>query len=150
MRVLGFRCKKDSFSWALLEGSSRSTAVIVDRNVVTAPHDTREKQLAWVSAEVLSLLEQCNPDCAAIQAPGGAQGGLTDSLVQRIEVDGVVRSVLGVNSVPTQSVKPQSMSTALGVKKVETDRYLETIPCVLAVPKTHREPVVLAVARLPE
>jgi hypothetical protein len=150
VKVIGFRCAKSSVSWAVVEGDSRSTAVVAERKVVTAPLDTREAQLAWVSMEVRGLLDRFAPARAAIQAPGGAQGGLSDSLAQRIEVDGVVRCVLGIHAVPTESIKPQSMPKTFGTTKVEFEAVLGAIACVGATPKTHRDPVVLAVSQLPE
>jgi hypothetical protein len=149
VRVIGFKCAKDSFSWAVVEGDTRSSASVVERKVVTAPRDKREVQLAWVSREVRFLLDRFHPDQAVIQAPGGAKGGLTDSLAQRIEVDGVVRCVLGTNAIPTQAIKPQSLPKEFSVKSVELEALIGGIPCVVAIPKTHRDPVVLAVSQLP-
>jgi hypothetical protein len=51
VKVIGFRCAKTSVSWAVVEGDSRASAVVAERKVVTAPHDTREAQLAWVSLD---------------------------------------------------------------------------------------------------
>ncbi|WP_370064284.1 hypothetical protein [Mycobacterium sp. MAA66] len=125
-------------------------AVLIERKVATAPLDTREAQLAWVNREVHDLLAQFAPAGAAIQAPGGARGGLTDSLAQRIEVDGVIRCVLGTAAVPTTSIKPQSMPKTFGTKKEEFEVVLEALECIAQTPKTHRDPVVLAVSQLPE
>jgi Holliday junction resolvasome RuvABC endonuclease subunit len=150
MKVIGFRCAKASVSWAVVEGNSREGAVVTERKVVTAPLDTREAQLAWVSKEVRGLLDRFSPCRAAIQAPGGAQGGLSDSLTERIEVEGVVRCVLGIHAVPTESIKPQSMPKAFGTNKNEFASVASAIACVDATPKTHRDPVLLAVSQLPE
>jgi hypothetical protein len=107
-------------------------------------------QLAWVAKEILEVLTKFDPSHAAIQAAGGSRGGgLADSLVQRIEIDGVVRSVLGACSIPTKSIKPQSVSTEFGAKKADFDDLLADISCISDVPKTHREPVILAVSQLP-
>lgn len=149
MKIIGFRCKKDAFSWAVVDGDTRSAAVVAERNVASAPLDTREAQLAWVSKEVRALLERFHPTRAAIQAAGGAQGGLSDSLAQRIELDGVVRCVLGIHAIPTESIKPQSMPKMFQTTKIDFDTSLQAIPCVAATPKTHRDPVVLALSQLP-
>ncbi|MGE2767186.1 hypothetical protein ACQGAO_00370 [Rhodococcus sp. 1.20] len=101
-----------------------------------------------MAKEVREVLTKFTPACAAILAAGGAQGGLTDSLVQRIEVDGVVRSVLGECSIPAKSVKKQSICTEFGVRKSEIDALLREISCIGKVPKTHQEPVILAVSQV--
>ena len=150
MKIIGFKSAKESFGWAVVEGDSRASALITERKVATAPHDTREAQLAWVSREVHDLLARFAPTGAAIQAPGGAQGGLSDALAQRIEVDGVIRSVLGVSAIPTKSIKPQSLPKTYGTTKDEFQAVIETIACIAATPKTHRDPVTMAVSQLPE
>jgi hypothetical protein len=148
VKVIGFRCTKDSISWAVVEGAQRIDTVVIERQVATAPHDTREMQLAWVAKEVREILTKFTPSGAAILAAGGARGGLTDSLVQRIEVDGVVRSVLGECSIPAKSVKKQSICTEFGVKRSEIDNLLADISCISTTPKTHQEPVILAVSQV--
>ncbi|ELB94908.1 hypothetical protein Rwratislav_01462 [Rhodococcus wratislaviensis IFP 2016] len=148
VKAIGFRCTKDSISWAVVEGAQRTDTVVVKRRVATAPRDTREMQLAWVAKEVREILTQFTPAGAAILAAGGAQGGLTDSLVQRIEIDGVVRSVLGACSIPTKSIKKQSICTEFGVKRNEIDTMLAEIACISETPKTHQEPVILAVSQV--
>jgi Holliday junction resolvasome RuvABC endonuclease subunit len=150
VKVIGFRSAKDSFGWAVVEGDSRASAVITERNVAPAPRDTREAQLAWVSREVHDLLDRFAPTGAAIQAPGGAQGGLSDAIAQRIEVDGVIRSVLGIRAIPTKSIKPQSMPKTYGTTKEEFQAVVEAVACIATTPKTHRDPVIMAVSQLPE
>lgn len=148
VKVIGFRCTKDSISWAVVEGAQYIDAIVIERRVAAAPRDTREKQLAWVAKEVREILARFTPDGAAILAAGGARGGLTDSLVQRIEVDGVVRSVLGACSIPAKSVKKQSICTEFGLKRSEIDSFLADISCISTTPKSHQEPVILAVSQV--
>jgi Holliday junction resolvasome RuvABC endonuclease subunit len=147
--VIGFKSAKSSFDWAVVEGDARASAVIIERKIATAPVDTREAQLAWVNREVHDLLARFTPTGAAIQAPGGSPSGLSDSLAQRIEVDGVIRCVLGLDGIPTASLKPQSMPKTFGAKREEFEAVLEALESIAQTPKSRRDPVVLAISQLP-
>ncbi|MFT4393440.1 hypothetical protein ACLTEW_00785 [Gordonia lacunae] len=146
MRAIAFKGNKGGFDWALVEGDHRANAAIIERSKSPAPVDEREAQLAWIFREVEELLRLHTPSRAAILKVGG--GTFSDSLGERLEVDGVILATLGSMRVPTQAIKSVSLAKQFNVKKTELDALLDTFPCINGLPKTHREIVALGLSQL--
>ena len=145
--IIAFKGTKLGFDWVVISGSTQSDATIAKRSKSTAPLGRREEQLAWVTKEVQELLHTHKPNSAAIQQVGG--GNFSDALVERIEVNGVIRATLGGSQIPTQSIKNISLAKSFGVKRFEFDDLLDTLPSIQGLPKTHRELVALGLSQLP-
>ncbi|NMO04286.1 hypothetical protein HH308_23995 [Gordonia sp. TBRC 11910] len=148
MKAIAFKSRKDGFDWILVDGTDRNVAAVVMRKKVTTPKDNREAQLLWVAQEVAELVKFHTPIRAAIQRVAG--GNLSDSLVSRIEVDGVIRAALGKAKLDTTAIKSRYIAKAFGVKINEFAELEANLPCLRDIPGTFRDLALLALSQLPD
>lgn len=147
MRVVGIRCTKDSLDWAVLEGSSRNDARVVEQRKVSAPTGDRGQQLAWIRREIAELLNQHAADQYALRV--SESGGQSFS-IGRAEVEGVVQERIASNQLACKRVVSATLRGAFNAKNgAQLAEYETQVPCVAGTAKTRREPVVAAAALLP-
>lgn len=147
MIVLGVRCAKESLDWAVVKGDRRGNASVVEQRKVAIPGPSRGDQLAWVRREVLELHERHAPDAAAVRVaePGGQSVSLG-----RAEVEGVVQEALAsVGLSPIRHVAATIRGIYGARDRPEVESVLSSIPVIDGVATSRREPVVSAVALLP-
>jgi Holliday junction resolvasome RuvABC endonuclease subunit len=148
MRTVGVRCTKDRIDWAVVDGDQRSSASLVDRDLVSIPPGERGEQLAWVRKEVQELMERFAVDAVAIRV--AESGGQSVSL-GRSEVEGVVQEAFAAGGAcPTRHVAASIRGAFRAKTKKALEPLLEAVPLVAATPATRREAVISAVALLPE
>jgi Holliday junction resolvasome RuvABC endonuclease subunit len=148
MKTLGLRCTKDTLDWAVLEGSGRSDATILEQRRVPAPPGGRGEQLAWVRLEILALVDRHTPSQAAVRVVEGSGMG---SSFGRAEAEGVVQECLAAKGVPCKRMVSASLRSAFGAKnKDQLAEIQDAVPCIATTAKTRREPVAAAVALLPK
>ncbi|WP_343930802.1 hypothetical protein [Tsukamurella strandjordii] len=123
-------------------------AQLIERKVVKIPADVRENELAWVRRDFTELLVSLAPESVVIQAVGGSPNGISDATVARVEVEGVIRSVLGELGVPGKSIKKVSLASAFGIKRDEFEELQNSIDLIAQAPKSHRPELLLAVSQL--
>jgi hypothetical protein len=145
---LGVRCTKDNLDWAVVDGAKRCLASVIEQRKVTIPGGQRGGQLAWARKEILELLERHAVDAAAVRV--AENGGQSVSL-GRSEVEGVVQEALAYAGFPpARHVAVTIRGTFKARNKAELDPVLLAIPAIAGTSVSRRDPVVSAVALLPE
>lgn len=148
MIVLGIRCSKENLDWAVVGGDQRGLASIIEQRKVVIPASERGKQLAWARKEVLELLERHVPEAAAVRV--AETGGQSVSL-GRSEVEGVVQEALtSAGLTPARHVAATIRGIYGARNKLELISALSAIPVIESIGMSRQDPVVSAVALLPE
>jgi Holliday junction resolvasome RuvABC endonuclease subunit len=148
MLVAGVRCTKDKLDWAIVEGDERASASVIERRQVTIPAGQRGEQLAWVRKEVLEILERHALKAAAVRV---AEGGGQSVSLGRSEVEGVVQEALASGGLsPARHVAVTIRGAYSARTNAALGPALEAIPAIKDTAASRRDPVVSAVALLPE
>jgi hypothetical protein len=148
MISLGVRCTKDNLDWAIVDGAQRSKASVIEQRKVTIPSGQRGGQLAWARKEILELLERHTVDATAVRV--AESGGRSVSL-GRSEVEGVVQEALTcAGCPPARHVAVTIRSTYKARNAAELDPVLLAIPAIAGTSVSRRDPVISAIALLPE
>jgi len=148
MLAVGVRCTKDKLDWAVVDGARRASASLIEGRQVTIPAGQRGEQLAWVRKEVLELLERHAVEAAAVRV---AEGGGQSVSLGRSEVEGVVQEALASGGVfPARHVAVTIRGAYSARNNTELGSALEAVPAIKDTAASRREPVVSAVALLPE
>lgn len=148
MIVLGVRCAKDNLDWAVLTGPCRSSAQVVEHRKVEIPGRDRGDQLVWTRKEVLELLERHPIEAAAVRV--AETGGHSVSL-GRSEVEGVVQEALAAKGLsPVRHVAATIRAAYKARNNPELAPALAAVPVIDGTAISRRDPVVSAVALLPE
>jgi len=147
-RILGVKCTKDTFDWAIVEGASRGSAEVADSGRAKAPDGTRGSQLAWIRKEVHELLKRHSPDEVVLRAvePGGQGNSLP-----RAEAEGVVQEAIAAAGASCRRIVAVSLRSAFGAKNgSELDAALQALEVVASIPQTRRDPVTAALVAIPK
>jgi hypothetical protein len=148
MIALGVRCTKDSLDWAVVGGAQRDLASVIEHRKVSVPAGKRGEQLVWVRKEVLELLQRHSVEAAAVRV---AEGGGQSVSLGRSEVEGVAQEALesaGVSPIRHVAV---TIRGAFGVRNnAELGSALAAIPAIGSTAASRRDPVISAVALLPQ
>jgi hypothetical protein len=148
MIALGVRCTKDSLDWAVVGGAQRDLASVIEQRKVPIPAGKRGEQLVWVRKEVLELLERHSVEAAAVRV---AEGGGRSVSLGRSEVEGVTQEALAsAGLLPIRHVAVTIRSAFGARNNAELTPALGAIPAIKSTGASRREPVVSAVALLPE
>lgn len=148
MITLGFRCAKDSMDWAVVNGDERYHAAVIEQEKVQVPVGSRGHQLAWARKEVLELLERHQVDAAAVRV---AEAGGKSVSLGRSEVEGVVQEALeSAGLSPVRHVAATIRGAYGAHNNVELGTALSAVSVIKDTAASRREPVVSAVALLPE
>lgn len=147
--VVGIRCAKDQLSWAVLEGSSRTTATSLEEKQVGVPGTDRGEQLAWIRREVLELLGHHTGATVALHmaepaspSPGASFG--------RVEVEGVVQASVAEFGGTCSRLFKATVRSRFGVKNgAELKDALRILKVLEKVPNSRQEPFIVALAELP-
>lgn len=148
MKVLGIKCSKAGLGWVVLQGTSRSGAVVVVYDQATAPPKAdRAETLAWGRKELLEVIEKHHPDTAALRATEGQNGSF-----DRAEMDGVVQATLYELDIPVSRLKAVTIRSKYQARNNEA---LEAAISELAAltektTKAQRELLATAAAVLPK
>jgi hypothetical protein len=101
----------------------------------------------WARREVHALLDTHTPDAVALRIadPGGRANSLP-----RAELDGVVQEATAARGVAMHRLYGSTVRGAFSANKAgELDAALAQLPVTSSTPKSRRDPVVAAVAKLP-
>jgi Holliday junction resolvasome RuvABC endonuclease subunit len=148
MIALGVRCTKDSLDWAVVDGTQRHLASVIEQRKVTVPAGNRGGQLAWVRKEVLELLERHSVEAAAVRV---AEAGGRSVSLGRSEVEGVIQEALASAGLPPTRHVAAAIRGAFGVRNnAGLEPALMAVPAIHSTGSSRREPVISAVALLPE
>jgi hypothetical protein len=146
--ALGVRCAKDNLDWAVVEGAQRTLAGVIEQRKVVIPGVQRGDQLAWARKEVLELLERHTVDAAAVRV---AEAGGRSVSLGRSEVEGVVQEALASAGLSPARHVAVTIRGAYGARNnAELEPALSAIPVIRGTGMSRRDPVVSAVALLPE
>jgi Holliday junction resolvasome RuvABC endonuclease subunit len=141
-RALGIKCAKDTVDWAILDGTDRSSAVLVANGRASAPAGSRGEQLVWVRNTIQDLLRAHSIDEAALRAV--EPGGMGNSL-PRAEVEGVVQEAIAAAGTPCRRVVAVTLRSAFAAKNgAELEKAAAAVPVVAVTAKTRRDPVTAA------
>jgi Holliday junction resolvasome RuvABC endonuclease subunit len=148
MKVIGVKCGKEQLQWAVVEGTCRNDAVVLEHAEAPAPPGDRAEQLEWCRKEVTELVTRHTPEIAAIRVAEAGQN--PSAAVARAEMDGVVQAAFAAASVPVRRFYGASVRGAFAAKtRQDTDAATAAVPCVAANAKVRRDQIVVAVATLP-
>lgn len=148
MLVLGVRCTKDKLDWAVVQGDNRASASVVEHRQVSIPAGHRGAQLAWVRKEVIELLERHIVDAAAVRV---AEGGGPSVSLGRAEVEGVVQEAFTSAGLSPARHVAATLRGAYGARtKADLDSRLKAVPAIAGTAGSRQEPIMSAVALLPE
>lgn len=146
MRVLSIKCAKVDLAWMVVEGNTRSDAVILVSDKARAPVGDRGEQLTWAGKELTEVLTKYTPCVAALAMSEGQS-----ALAERSQMDGVVLSVLHQRQVTVAPLYSASVRSKFAVRKKED--VLAIVSALPACgPKTtapQKELLALAAAILP-
>jgi hypothetical protein len=146
--ALGVRCAKDHLDWAVVDGAQRTLAGVMEQRKVVIPAGQRGDQLAWARKEVLELLERHAVDAAAVRV---AEAGGRSVSLGRSEVEGVVQEALASAGLSPARHVAVTIRSAYGARNnAELAPALSAIPVIQGIGTSRRDPVVSAVALLPE
>lgn len=98
MRIIGFRCSNNDYTFAVLEGTKISP-VIVAINTISFPKNyTRPAILQWFYLDLQGLLNRYKPNAIFIKkAEGIAARGKT--FVERVGNEAIILLVAGINNI---------------------------------------------------
>ncbi|MCU1487388.1 MAG: hypothetical protein JWN67_4134 [Actinomycetia bacterium] len=150
MKSLGLRTYRDKIVWATCEGGSRASAVIAAHGTLQIPTSDRGEQLAWVRQEIAALVVDVKPDTVVLCPTEGTT--VSNAVVERAQVDGVVLESLHAVALPAQVRKSATIRASYGCQtKAQLTAALDTIPGLAAIAPTadRREPAAAAVSALP-
>ena len=150
MKIMGLRTYKDSICWALIDGTSRLTATVVQYGTLQIPTGERGASLAWVREEIFSLVAQEAPDCTVLCPAEGSTAN--NALIERAQVDGVVLEAFHNLKAPVHSRKSATIRAQFGAKSgSQLVSKLESVPAVSKIPKSskRRDPIIGAIGELP-
>jgi Holliday junction resolvasome RuvABC endonuclease subunit len=148
MRVIGVKCAKEQLQWAVLEGSSRTDATVMDFGETPAPSGDRAEQLEWVRKEVTELVTRHRPDNACLRV--AEAGPNVSASLGRAEMDGVVQAALAALSIPVARYYGATVRSAFSAKnKQEVETATTAFSCVAGSAKTRRDQVIVAAASFP-
>ena len=91
MIAVGFRCFPEGFSYVVLEGSQASPRRLCHKALKLPKNQPRGQALAWTRKQVLEILNEWDPDRAAIKR---AETAARSKSLTRSEVEGVVKEVV--------------------------------------------------------
>jgi Holliday junction resolvasome RuvABC endonuclease subunit len=150
MRVIGVKCSKEQLQWAVLEGTTRTDAAVVDFAETTAPRASRDEQLEWARKEVIELVARYCPDRASIRVAEAGQNVNASASLARAEMDGVVQAALAASRIPVTRYFSATVRSVFSAKnKQEVDAAITALPCVASSAKVRRDQVVVAAASFP-
>jgi hypothetical protein len=148
MIALGVRCTKDNIDWAVVDGAQRGSASVIEQRKVVIPAGQRGDQLAWTRKEILELVERHAVEAAAVRV---AEAGGQSVSLGRSEVEGVVQEALSSAGLsPVRHVAATIRGTYVARNKAELAPALSTLPVIKGIGASRQDPVVSAVALLPE
>jgi hypothetical protein len=150
MRVLGLRSYRNELSWAVVDGNSRATAVLVAHHLDSAPAGTRGEVLRWVRNEVTGLMNDHAPDAVVLCLAEGQQ--LTNATVERAQVDGIILEVTHSLGVAAIGKKSATIRSNFGANtKAALNAALGELAVTSDIPPTakRREPTVAALSEIP-
>jgi Holliday junction resolvasome RuvABC endonuclease subunit len=105
----------------VLEGSSRSDAIVVAHDHAKAPPQAdRAETLAWARKELLEVIEKHHPDVVTLRATEGPSGSF-----ERAEMDGVVQATLYEADIPVNRWKGPTIRSKY---KARTNEALAACP----------------------
>ena len=148
MKVIGVKCGKEQLQWAVVEGTSRGDAAVLDYAETPAPPGDRAQQLEWCRKEITELVIRHTPDSASIRVAEAGQN--PSAALGRAEMDGVVQAAFAAASVPVRRYYGASVRSAFEARtRPDLEAATSAVPCVAANAKVRREQIVVAVATLP-
>lgn len=146
--VIGVKCGKEQLQWAVLEGTCRGDAAVLDYAETPAPPGDRAEQLEWCRKEITELVTRHTPEVASIRVAEAGQN--PRAALGRAEMDGVVQAALAAASVPVRRYYGATVRSAFAAKtRQDMETATSAVPCVAGTAKVRREQVVVAVATLP-
>ncbi len=132
----------------VLEGTSRSGAVVVVYDQATAPPKAdRAETLACVREELLEVIEKHHPDAAALRATEGQNGSF-----ERAEMDGVVQAALYGLDIPVSRLKAVTIRSKYKARNNDAlEAAISELPALTEkTTKAQRELLAIAAAVLPK
>lgn len=150
MRVLGLRTYRDHLSWALVDGTDRTTATVTGHAMLQIPSGERGASLAWVREQVNALIAQEQPQVVVVCPAEGST--VTNALTERAQTDGVVLEALHVLGIPTKAKKSATIRYNFGASSAaQLATMLGQVPSLATIPPTaqRRDPAIAAVSELP-
>ena len=150
MKLIGLRTHRGHVSWALVEGSTRSDACLVDSGELVMPTGDRADQLAWMVRETAELLSDHEPDRLVV-APAEGRTANT-ALLERSQVDGVVLAAATAQGVTAEPRKSATIRASFGARNNQQfASRLDEIALLSSVPASaaRRDPMVAALSAMP-
>jgi hypothetical protein len=151
LKTLGLRTFWDKVAWASVDGDHRTTASVTDSGALQIPVGGRGEQLCWVRKELGALIAQEKADAVVLCPTEGAT--VSNALIERAQVDGVVLEALHDLAIPTHVKKSATIRATFGARsKAQLASSLAEIPTIAGIPPTaaRREPAVAAISNLPD
>jgi Holliday junction resolvasome RuvABC endonuclease subunit len=146
LKVLGIKSFKQELGWIVLEGGNRADASIVAYARPKLPTGGRGEQLVWVRKELHEILDQHDPDVAALSMSQG-----NSALTERSQMDGVLLASLQERHiVPDQLYAASIRSKFSGLLKDQIAIAVAALPSGENANKEQREMLTVAVAILPD
>ena len=145
MKILGIKNGRDSLNWVVVQGSTRSDAVVLAYHEVTAPSGDRPDQLAWLRREILEMVTCHGVDGSSLRLAEAGMSGAPN--FGRAEMDGVVQATLADQKVPLKLYKSATVRSAFGKSKAIAEAAQNGLPSVSASAKTRRDQLIVALAQ---
>lgn len=126
VRAIGFRVEPQTVNYAVVEGTKKEPILILC-NKISPPksYDQESSQLVWYRERLLTIIEQYQPQYAAIRFPEPNSFGKTkvEPLLKRARIEGVILESLGREEIECKVAALTKISSEINSKSAR--QYLD-------------------------
>jgi Holliday junction resolvasome RuvABC endonuclease subunit len=122
VRAIGFRVEPQTVNYAVVEGTKQEPILIL-YNKISPPksYDQESSQLVWYRERLLTIIEQYQPQYAAIRFPEPNSFNKTkvEPLLKRARIEGVILESLGNKGIECIAGALQKISSEINSKSAK-------------------------------
>lgn len=154
VKAIGFRVEPQTVNYAVVEGTKQEPVLIAhDKMSPPNSYDKESDKLAWYRKCLLTIIEQYQPQYAAIRLPEpiSFKAANKDSLLQRARIEGVILEGLGTERIecivgPLATISSEINSKS--AKKYLSNDDFRNLDWSNIKNKNQREAILVAITQL--